>query len=96
MHHILLFAGFANVHMCICGYCEYRNELCYKAPICSMVVIWSCCHDVLLVSRSFIVNSSISCVINLHGQYVLFSTVLLVIGVIEQRGWCSPKGGGGL
>lgn len=28
MHHILLFVGLENVHMCICGYCKYCNELC--------------------------------------------------------------------
>jgi len=41
-----------------------------------------------------IVNNIMSYVINLYGQYVLFSVVLLVIGVIEHRGWCSPKGEG--
>ena len=94
MHHILLFVGLVNVHMCICGYCKYYNELCYKAPVCGIIVIWSCCHDVLLVRKSFIVNTTMSFVINFHGQYVSFSAVLLVIGVTEQWGWCSPKGEG--
>jgi len=66
--------------------CKYRNELCYKAPICSMVFIWSCCHHVLLLSRSFIVNTTRSFVIKLHGQYVLFLVVMLVLGVIEHQG----------
>jgi len=35
-----------------------------------------------------------SCVINIHGQYVLVSAPLLVVGVIEHRGRCSPKGEG--
>jgi len=48
-HHILLFAGLAYIHMCICGYYKYHNELFYKALICAMVVIWSCCHDVFLL-----------------------------------------------
>ena len=50
-----LFVGLENVHMCICGYCKYHNELCYKALVCGMVVIWSCCHDALLLSKSFII-----------------------------------------
>jgi len=36
--------------------CQYHCELIYKAPISDMVVIFSCCHDVLLLSRIFIVN----------------------------------------
>jgi len=36
-HCILLFVGWGNVHMCICGYWKYCNELCYKAPVCSML-----------------------------------------------------------
>jgi len=46
------------------------------------------------VSTIVIVNTAMSYVIKLHGQYVLFSIVLLVIGVIEHRGQCSPKGEG--
>ena len=38
-----------------------------------------------------IVITTTSCVINLHGQYVLFSVVLFVISVIEHQGWCYPK-----
>jgi len=63
--------------ICICGYCKYHNELFYKAPICSMVFIWSCCHDVFLLSGSFIVNTATRYVIKLHGKYVLFSVVML-------------------
>ena len=66
------------------NHCKYCNDLCYKAPICNMDFICSCCHDVLLLSGSFIVNTATSCVIKLHGQYVLFSVVMLVIGVIEH------------
>jgi len=81
--------------MCICVYhCKYCNKLCYKAPICGMVFNWSCCHDVLLLSSSFIVNTATSYVIKLHGKYVLFLVVMLVIGVIKHQGWCSPKGEG--
>jgi len=43
---------------------------------------------------SFIVNTATSYFIKLHGKYVLFSTIMLVIGVIEHQGWYSPKGGG--
>ena len=83
--------------MGICVYhCKYCNELCYKAPICDMVFILSCCHDVLLLSGSFIVNNATIYVINLHGQYVLFLAVLLVTCVIEHRGRCSPKGDGSI
>jgi len=39
-----------------------------------------------------IVNTVMSCVIKFHGKYFLFSVVLAVIGVIEHRGHCSPKG----
>jgi len=35
---------------------------CYKAPLCGML---SCCHDVFLLSKSFIVNTTMSCVINI-------------------------------
>lgn len=92
-HHIILFAGWANAHICICicGYCKYLNELCYKALVCSML---SSCHDFFILSRYFIVNTATSCVINLYGEYVLFSVALLVIGVIQHWGWCSPKGEG--
>ncbi len=38
-----------------------------------------------------IVNTTTSYVIKLHGQYVLFSVALLVIGFIEHQGRCSPK-----
>jgi len=41
-----------------------------------------------------ILNNATSYVIKLHVQYVLFSEVLLVIGVSEHRGECSPKGDG--
>ena len=41
-----------------------------------------------------IVNTTTSFFIKLHRQYVLISTVLLVVGVIEQRGQCSLKGEG--
>jgi len=41
-----------------------------------------------------IVNIATSYVIKLYGQYLLLLAVLLVIGVIEHRGWCSPKGWG--
>ena len=34
-------------------HCKYHNELWYKAPLCGML---SCCHDVLLLSRYFIIN----------------------------------------
>jgi len=72
--------------MCICGYCKYHNDMCYKDAIRGMVVIWSCCHDVFLLSRSFIINTTTTCLIKLHGKCILFSTVLLVIGVIEHEG----------
>jgi len=41
-----------------------------------------------------IVNITAIYVIKLHGQYVLFSMVMLVIGTIKHRGRCSPKGEG--
>lgn len=41
-----------------------------------------------------IVNIATSYAIKLHGKYALFSMVLLVIGVIEHQGRCSPKGEG--
>ena len=37
------------------------------------------------------VNNVMSCVINLHRKCVLFSMVCGFVGVIEHRGWCSPK-----
>jgi len=40
--------------------CKYHHELSFKATISSMVIILSCCHDVLLLSRSFIVNIATS------------------------------------
>ena len=73
-HRILLLDGWENVHMCICGYWKYHNELCYKDPVCGKL---SWCHEVLILSRSFIVNIAMSNVIKLHGQSVLFSTVML-------------------
>ena len=78
--------------MHICDYCKYCNELCYKAPLCGMVVIWSCFHDVFLLSMSFIVNTPMRYVIKIHRKYVSFSILLLVIGVIGHREWCSPRG----
>lgn len=44
------------------------------------------------VSVVVIVNTTRIFVINIHGQYVLFSTVFLVIGVIEHQGRCSTRG----
>jgi len=43
-------------------------------------------------SAVIIVNTTMSCVIKLHGQYVFLSAILLVVGVVEHRGRCSPKG----
>jgi len=81
--------------MCRCVYhWKYCNDFCYKAPICDMVFIWACYHDVLLLSRSFIVNNATLYVIKLHGKYVLFLVVMLVICVIEHQGQCFPKGEG--
>jgi len=60
--------------MCICDYCKYCNELCYKAPVCGMVVILSCYHDVFLLSSSCIINTTMSYVIKLHGQCFFFSS----------------------
>jgi len=48
----------------------------------------------ICVYMCIIVNTTMSCVIKLHGKYVLFSVVLLGIGVIEHRRWCPPKGEG--
>ena len=32
----------ANVHECMCEYyCKYHNEMCYKAPVRSMFVMFS-------------------------------------------------------
>jgi len=61
--------------------CKYHHEVRYKAPISGMVFIFSCCHDVFLLSRFFIVNTAMSYVIKLHRQYVFFLVVLL-------RSWC--------
>jgi len=79
--------------MCICSYCKYHNELCYKALVCRMVIIWSCCHDVFLLRRSVIVNIEMRSVIKLHGLYVFFS------GFAEVLVWFNtehnvPQGGG--
>jgi len=46
------------------------------------------------VSIVVIVNMEARYVIKIHGKDVLFLVVLLVIGVIEHRGWCSPNGEG--
>jgi len=60
----------------ICGcYCKYRNELCYKAPVNSVIVI-----SLVVI----IINIAMSYVIKLHGKYVLFSVDLLVIGFIKH------------
>jgi len=42
------------------------------------------------------VNPKTSSVINIHGKNVLFLAVLLIIGVIEGRGWFSTKGEGSI
>jgi len=42
------------------------------------------------------VNTAMSFVINIHGKNVLFLVVLLVIGVIECRGWFLAKGQGSI
>jgi len=47
-----------------------------------------------MFEKMVIVNIVMRCVIKLYGKYVLLLTALLVIGVIEHRGWCSPKGEG--
>ncbi len=31
-NHIHLFTGYVPMCRCICGYCKYHNELCYKSP----------------------------------------------------------------
>lgn len=49
--------------------CKYHNELWYKALLSGML---SCCHDVLLLSQCFIVNTTSSCVIKLHKKYSFF------------------------
>ena len=38
--------------------CKYHHELSYKDPIRGMVIILSCCHDVLLLSKLFIVSTA--------------------------------------
>lgn len=60
----------------ICGcYCKYCNELCYEAPVNDMIVI---------SLEVIIVNATMSCVIKIHGWYVLFSAVCWFIGVIKH------------
>jgi len=72
-----------NVYNSICGcYCKYFNELCYKAPVNGIIV---------MSSIVVIVNTATSCVIKLRRQYALVFSRLLVVGVIEHRGQCSPK-----
>ena len=53
------------------------------------------CYDCRVLAV-VIVNIVTSCVTRLHGKYVFFSVVLLVMGVIEHRGQCSPKGKGSI
>lgn len=73
---------FDDVVICTPVYgCKYRNEMCYKAPLCSMVVMllrlcyyvimWLCYHDVMIsyeleLNRMIIVNIVMRCVIKLH------------------------------
>lgn len=47
------------VYVCVYG-CKYFNDISYKATIISMVIIFSCCHDVFLLSGFFIVNTAMS------------------------------------
>jgi len=77
-------------------HCKYRNELCYKSPLCGML---SCSHDVFLLSISFIVNISTSCVIKVHEKYVFFHWVSQVYArfnikdiVSQGEGFCNSPG----
>jgi len=49
---------------------------------------------IVIYSTMIFVNNATSYVTKLHGKYVLFSMILLVIGFIEHKGRCSPKGEG--
>ena len=82
--------------MCICVYVYVviENTIMSCAVKLQYVV---CCQVVMMFlirSGSFIVYIATRCVIKLHGKYVLFSVVLLVIGFIEHRGRFSPTGEG--
>ena len=55
-------------------------------------VLFSLCF--FLLSKLFIVNTTTSCVVKLHRQYVLFSVVSWFVGVIEKQGRFFPKGEG--
>ena len=46
------------VYVCVYG-CKYRHELSYKSPISGIIIILSCCHDILLLSKFFIINTAI-------------------------------------
>lgn len=52
--HVLIFL-YVYVHGC-----KYFRELSYKAPIRGMVIIFSCCHDVFLLSKFLIVNTAVN------------------------------------
>jgi len=59
-------------------HCKYRNELCYKAPLC-IILLW--CHVIMLLcwfllSRLIIVNISSRKVIKIHQQYIFLTTIL--------------------
>ena len=55
-----------------------HNELCYKSLVNAIFFMFQ---------QMVVVNTATSWVINIDGQYVI-----LVVGVIEHQGWCSPKG----
>lgn len=83
----MLISGVKKMFMCRCGECKYHNDLCYKAPLNGIFVMFQ---------EMVIVNAKTCSIINIHRKNVLILEVLLVISVIEGRGWFSTKGEGSI
>ena len=75
---------FMYVYVYVYGF-KYHNELCYKALVNRMFVMFQ---------QMVIVNTEVSYVVKLHGKYVMFPVVMLVVGFIEHGERYSPKADG--
>ena len=86
--HMFWYIYFDDVFMCAPVYeRKYRNELCYKAPLCGMgvmllcyhVVILSWCYDVIWIflRRMITVNIVMSRFIKLH--YAVCCQVVMMV-----------------
>jgi len=85
--------SFDDVGLCTYVYgCKYHHELCYKDPLCSIMLL--CCHVGLLLSRLIIVNIELSYKFALI-VYFAYNNVV-VIGIFEHQGRFSLKGEGSL